>query len=224
MKKYILKDGKEVKFGDTIHAKTNFNGFHSVVIAVLDEYTVDMLKGLGIIKEIEVSDTPIADKVINDAFKEEAKIKQKELETAIKEHYFHILKEDNIPCEYDIKEHHLELVEEYVARKLGVNIYEAVKYLEDLENISPTSVLNIYLKRISLKLDKKYPHIPIRSLDKIYIISMYDGKVTSVCPKDIKNLKHFAWFRSIGDAIFARSCVIGLIEKMFGKDDQSEDK
>ena len=213
MKKYILKDGKEVKFGDTIHAKTNSNGFHSIVIAVLDEYTVDLLKGLGIIKEIEVSDTP----------EKKVKATANELETAIKEHYFHILKEDNIPCEYDIKEHHLELVEEYVARKLGVNIYEAVKYLEDLENISPASVLNIYLKRISLKLDKKYPHTPIRSLDKIYIISMYDGKVTSVCPKDIKNLKHFAWFRSLGDAIFARSCVIGLIERMFGKDDQSKD-
>lgn len=205
MKKYVLKDGKEVKFGDTIHAKTNFNGFRSVVIATINEYTVDMLKGLGIIKEIEVSDTSIADKAINDAFKEEAKTKQKELEIAI-------------------KEHHLELVAEYVARKLGVNIYDAVKYLEDLKNINPASALSIYLKRISLKLDKKYPHTPIRSLDKIYIISMYDGKVTSVCPKNIKSLKHFAWFRDIKDAEFARSCVIGLIEKMFGKDDQSKDK
>ena len=214
MKKYILKDGKEVKFGDTIKGKADFKDFHMSVIATFDESTVDTLKELGIVREIELSDTP----------EEKVKATANELETAIKEHYFHILKEDNIPCEYDIKEHHLELVEEYVARKLGVNIYEAIKYLEDLENISPASVLNIYLKRISLKLDKKYPHIPIRSLDKIYIISMYDGKVTSVCPKDIKNLKHFAWFRSLGDAIFARSCVIGLIEKMFGKDDQSKDK
>ena len=213
MKKYILKDGKEVKFGDTIKGKADFKDFYMSVIATFDESTVDTLKELGIVREIELSDTP----------EEKVKATANELETAIKEHYFHILKEDNIPCEYDIKEHHLELVEEYVARKLGVNIYEAVKYLEDLENISPASVLNIYLKRISLKLDKKYSHTPIRSLDKIYIISMYDGKVTSVCPKDIKNLKHFAWFRSLSDAIFARSCVIGLIEKMFGKDDQPKD-
>lgn len=203
MKKYILKDGKEVKFGDTIHAKTNYNGFHSVVIATLDEYTVDMLKGLGIIREIEVSDTPIADKVINDTFKEEAKTKQKELETVIKEHY-------------------LDLVEEYVARKLGVNVYDAVKYLNDLEEINPASALNIYLKRISLKLNKKYPHTPIRDLNEIYIISMYNGKITYVCPKYIKSLKHFAWFRSKEDAEFARQCVINLIEKMFGKDDQSK--
>lgn len=205
MKKYILKDGKEVKFGDTVYAKTNSNGFHYVVTATINEYTVDLLKGLDIIKEMEVSDTPIEDKVINDTFKEEANTKQKELELAIKEHY-------------------LELVKEYVARKLGVNVYDAVKYLNDLEEINPASALNIYLKRISLKLDKKYPHTPIRSLDKIYVISVYDGKVISICPKNIKSLKHFAWFRDIKDAEFARSCVIGLIEKMFGKDDQSKDK
>lgn len=219
MKKYILKDGKEVKFGDIIKGKADFKGYHMVVIATLDENTIDALSQLGIIREIEVSDTPIADKVINDAFKEEAKTKQKELETAIKEHYFHILKEDNISCEYDIKEHYLELVEEYVARKLGVNIYEAIKYLNDLEEVNPASALNIYLKRISLKLNKKYPHTPIRNLDKIYIISMYNGKVKPIDPKEVKSLKHFAWFRDIKDAEFARSCVIGLIERMFGKDD-----
>ena len=71
--------------------------------------------------------------------------------------------------------------------------------------------------------DKKYDKTPIRELPKIYIISTYNGKVSSVCPKDIKNLKHFAWFRSEKDAEFARKCVIGLITDMFGKDDQSKD-
>ena len=49
---------------------------------------------------------------------------------------------------------------------------------------------------------------------------MYNGKIDSICPKDIKNLNHFAWFRSAYDAEFARNCVIDLIETMFGKDDQ----
>ena len=93
----------------------------------------------------------------------------------------------------------------------------------DLENINPSAALNIYLKRISRRLIKKYDKTPIRNLPEIYIISMYDGKVTAICPKDIKNLSHFAWFRSKEDAEFARRCVINLIEKMFGKDDQSKD-
>lgn len=204
MKKFILKDGKEVKFGDMVIGKADVNGCHIRIVSPFDTETEVILKNLGIVREIELSDTPIADKVINDTFEKEAKIKQEQLETAI-------------------KEHHLEIVREYVARKLGVNVYEAVKYLNDLENINPASALNIYLKRISLKLNKKYPHTPIRSLEKIYIISIYDGKVESIDPKEVKSLKHFAWFRSKEDADFARNCVIELIERMFGKDDQSKD-
>lgn len=199
MKKYILKDGKEVKFGDTIYAKTNFNGFRSVVTATLDEYTVDMLKGLGIIKEIEVKD-PVSTETKNKINDFSKFISSK------------------------LKEDYIEDVIEYVANKLGVKYCEAVKYLTDLETISPVAVLNIYLKRIAYRLNKGYDKKPIRDLDKIYIISLYDGKVKAICPKDIKNLKHFAWFRSAYDAEFARNCVIELIERMFGKDDQSEDK
>lgn len=199
MKKYILKDGKEVKFGDTIYAKTNFNGFRSVVTATLDEYTVDMLKGLGIIKEIEVKD-PVSTETKNKINDFSKFISSK------------------------LKEDYIEDVIEYVANKLGVKCCEAVKYLTDLETISPVAVLNIYLKRIAYRLNKGYDKKPIRDLDKIYIISLYDGKVKAICPKDIKNLKHFAWFRSAYDAEFARNCVIELIERMFGKDDQSEDK
>lgn len=118
---------------------------------------------------------------------------------------------------------YLNNIYEWLANKLNISVQGAKNYLMDLENINPTAVLNIYLKRISNKLNKTYDRTPIRELPKIYIISIYDGKVTAICPKDIKNLKHFAWFRSKEDAEFARRCVINLIEKMFGKDDQSKD-
>ena len=118
---------------------------------------------------------------------------------------------------------HLRMVYEYIANKLDISIQGAKNYLMDLEDISPTAVLNIYLKRISNKLIKKYDKTPIRELPEIYIISIYNGKVEAICPKNIKNLKYFAWFRSKEDAEFARRCVINLIEKMFGKDDQSKD-
>ena len=98
-----------------------------------------------------------------------------------------------------------------------------IDYMANMYKVCPIAVLNIYLKRISHKLNKKYDKTPIRNLSKIYIISTYNGKVSSVCPKDIKSLKHFAWFRSEKDAEFARKCVIGLITDMFGKDDQSKD-
>lgn len=118
---------------------------------------------------------------------------------------------------------YLDYVLDYVANRIGASRVEAVKYLYSLEKINPLAVLTVYLKRISYRLNKKYNNTPIRELPKIYIISVYDGKVKAICPKDIKNLKNFAWFRSKEDAEFARQCVINLIEKMFGKDDQSKD-
>ena len=183
MKKYILKSGKEVKFGDIIYAR-NITGYPSIMLVTLDEDSVDTLKELGIVIEKDVKDEKFDINFIN--------------------------------C-------YLNGVYEWIANKLGISIQGAKNYLMDLEDIVPSAVLNIYLKRISNILIRKYDKTPIRELSKIYIISIYDGKVKAICPKDIKNLSHFAWFRSKEDAEFARRCVINLIEKMFGKDDQSKD-
>lgn len=118
---------------------------------------------------------------------------------------------------------YLNNVYEWLANKLDISIQGAKNYLMDLEDINPSAALNIYLKRISRRLNKEHDKTPIRELPEIYIISIYNGKVEAICPKNIKNLSHFAWFRSKEDAEFARRCVINLIEKMFGKDDQSKD-
>ena len=183
MKKYFLKDGKEVKFGDFVLGTHKFGNTVTKILTTFDEDSIDILKDLGIVIEKEVKDKG-----------------------------------------YDIAMTNIYLndVYEYIANKLDISIQGAKNYLMDLEDISPTAVLNIYLKRISNKLIKKYDKTPIRELPEIYIISIYNGKVEAICPKDIKNLKHFAWFRSKEDAEFARQCVINLIEKMFGKDDQSK--
>ena len=156
--------------------------------------------------------TPLDEDSI-DVLKDLGIIIEKEVKKDVKDEKFDIA---FIDC-------HLRMVYEYIANKLDISIQGAKNYLMDLEDISPTAALNIYLKRISNKLIKKYDKTPIRELPEIYIISIYNGKVEAICPKDIKNLKYFAWFRSKEDAEFARRCVINLIEKMFGKDDQSKD-
>ena len=183
MKKYFLKDGKEVKFGDFVLGTHKFGNTVTKILTTFDEDSIDILKDLGIVIEKEVKDKG-----------------------------------------YDIAMTNIYLndVYEYIANKLDISIQGAKNYLMDLEDINPTAVLNIYLKRISNTLIKKYDKTPIRELSEIYIISIYNGKVEAICPKDIKNLKHFAWFRNEKDAEFARQCVINLVEKMFGKDDQSK--
>lgn len=215
MKKYILKSGKEVKFGDIIYAR-NVTGYPSIMLVTLDEDSVDTLKELGIIREIKLKDSDIATGKDIPTNTEDTKpstgYKGTNCETDIDE----FLKRINS----ELKRDYIKDIVEYVANKLGVTFIEAIKYLDDLKIISPAALLNVSLKRIAYRLNKGYDKKPIRDLDKIYIISMYNGKIDSICPKYIKNLNHFAWFRSAYDAEFARNCVIDLIETMFGKDDQ----
>ena len=194
MKKYFLKgNGKEVKFGDIIYAR-NVTGYPSVMLVTLDEDSVDTLKELDVIIEKDIKDE-----------------KDKEDE------------KDKVAINNELVESYIKDVHNYIGNKLSLTIEEVIDYMSGIFKICPIAVLNIYLKRISYKLNKKYDKTPIRNLSKIYIISTYNGEVSSVCPKDIKSLKHFAWFRSKEDAEFARKCVIGLITAMFGKDDQSKD-
>ena len=191
MKKYFLKDGKEVKFGDFILGTHKVGDIVTKILTTFNESSIHILKELGIVIEKDEKD------------KENEK--------------------DKVTINNELIESYIKDVHNYIANKLSLTVEEVIDYMASLYKICPIAVLNIYLKRISYKLNKKYDKTPIRNLSKIYIISTYNGKVNSVCPKDIKNLKHFAWFRSKEDAEFARKCVIGLITDMFGKDDQSKD-
>ena len=191
MKKYFLKNGKEVKFGDFILGTHKVGDIVTKILTTFNESSIHILKELGIVIEKDEKD------------KENEK--------------------DKVAINNELVESYIKDVHNYIGNKLSLTIEEVIDYMASLYKICPIAVLNIYLKRISYKLNKKYDKTPIRNLSKIYIISTYNGKVSSVCPKDIKNLKHFAWFRSKEDAEFARKCVIGLITDMFGKDDQSKD-
>ena len=191
MKKYFLKDGKEVKFGDFILGTHKVGDTVTKILTTFNESSIHILKELGIVIE-----------------KDEKGRKGEK---------------DKVAINNELIESYIRDVHNYIGNKLSLTIEEVIDYMSGIFKICPTVVLNIYLKRISYKLNKKYDKTPIRNLSKIYIISTYNGKVSSVCPKDIKNLKHFAWFRSKEDAEFARKCVIGLITDMFGKDDQSKD-
>ena len=190
MKKYFLKNGKEVKFGDFILGTHKVGDTVTKILTTFNESSIHILKELGIVIEKDEKD------------KEDEK--------------------DKVAINNELVESYIKDVHNYIGNKLSLTIEEVIDYMASLYKICPIAVLNIYLKRISYKLNKKYDKTPIRNLSKIYIISTYNGKVSSVCPKDIKNLKHFAWFRSKEDAEFARKCVIGLITDMFGKDDQSK--
>ena len=54
MKKYFLKNGKEVKFGDFILGTHKLGNIVTKVLTTFDEDSIDVLKGLGIVIEKEV--------------------------------------------------------------------------------------------------------------------------------------------------------------------------
>ena len=195
MKKYFLNNGEEVKFGDIINATKDEGRKKTIVTCLFDVDSIDFLKELGILieKDIEKEDTKKQD--------------------SLKEESANIVPYIN----------YINYVFDYVAAKLGISRVDAMIYLDDLKKINPLAALAVYLKRIAYKLNKKYDKTPIRSLSEIFVISIYSGKVIEINPKSVENLSNFAWFRTREDAEFARKCVINLIEKMFGKDDQSKD-
>lgn len=195
MKKYFLNNGEEIKFGDIVNAVKNEGWKKTAITCTFDKDSIDFLKELGILIEKDTKE---------ECIKEEGTKKQENPDR-------------------DLVIPYLDSVLDYISNKLGISRSEAITYLDSLEKINPSAALTVYLKRISNKLNKKYDKTPIRNLPEIYSISTYDGKVFELCPKYIKNLNYFAWFRSKKDAEFARKCVISLIERMFGKDDQSKD-
>ena len=195
MKKYFLNNGEEIKFGDIVNAVKNEGWKKTTITCTFDKDSIEFLKELGILIEKDIE-------------KEDAK-----KQDSLKEESANIVPYTT----------YINYVFDYVTAKLGISRVDAMIYLDDLKTINPVAALNVYLKGIAYKLNKKCDKTPIRSLSEIYIVSAYSGKVVAVNPKSVKNLSNFAWFRTREDAEFARKCVIGLIERMFGKDDQSED-
>ena len=127
---------------------------------------------------------------------------------------------------YGSVEYYYNKILNYVANKIDGTVSDALIYLACLEEINPIAALNIYLKEISYELNSKYVTSSIASsiknLKDVYIISAYTGHVIALINTNRKALKYLAWFKNKEEAEFARQCVIGLIERIFGKDDQSK--
>ena len=127
---------------------------------------------------------------------------------------------------YGSVEYYYNKILNYIANKIDGTVSDALIYLACLEEINPIAALNIYLKEISYELNSKYVTSSIASsiknLKDVYIISAYTGHVIALINTNRKALKYLAWFKNKEDAEFARQCVIGLIERIFGKDDQSK--
>ena len=225
MKRYYLSNGEEVKFGDTISATKNDGYKRTSITSTVDGYSIDLLKELGIIIEKDVKDSNTDTKSSN--------AKENNIKYNIKNNINNNIKNskeekanNKTINKYGSAEYYYNKILNYVANNIDGTVSDALIYLACLEEINPIAALNIYLKEISYELNSKYVTSSIASsiknLKDVYIISAYTGHVVSLINTNRKALKYLAWFKNKEDAEFARNCVISLIERIFGKDDQSK--
>lgn len=226
MKKYILKDGKKVKFGDVLKNTVDFGfGEYSTMI-LFNETSLPWLKELGIIREIDYKEKsinqskkdyknkfklkPAGDKQFDESLK---KAKEK-LDKLVDEK----LRKDAEGIEQSIIDWHLCTALESIAKDLKVSKVDAIKYIDDLIGLNPFSAFFLLLKRIASQLDRKYNE-PIENLRYVHYVSEIDGKVYPAYT-GLANLKSFAAFRNEKDAEFAIKCLHSLYKIVFNDSKQ----
>lgn len=108
----------------------------------------------------------------------------------------------------------LEYYIQKIAEKLGWKVEKTYSYLNNVDTILPAAAFSMVLREIAIELDKKYKD-HIEKNPEIYVISMFDGKITKVNKAHIKNYRNFAAFRSISDAKIACRITKDILKEMF---------
>lgn len=183
MKKFYLKNGKEVQVGDTITKviKTKHPLLGEVTMVenvVVTEAALPKLIEKGIITTSLGSDFDV-DKV-------------KPAESHMNLHYY----------------------VEKLAKKLNWKVEKVYNYLNTIDSVYPAAAFSMILREVAIELDKKYED-HIEKSPEIYVISMFDGKITKANKAHIKNYRNFAAFRSVEDAKTACSIVREILKELF---------
>lgn len=108
----------------------------------------------------------------------------------------------------------LEYYIQKIAERLGWKIEKVYSYLNSVDAILPVAAFSMILREVAIELDKKYKD-HIEKSPEIYVISMYNGRITKVNKAHIKNYRNFAAFRSVNDAKIACSIVRDILKGMF---------
>lgn len=188
MKKFYLKNGKEVQIGDTIMKviKPNSSTCKGIIVetTVVTEHSLPELIKKGIITPSLGSNLELG-------------------------------------SDLDIDNKTLHYYIEKLAKRLNWKVEKMYNYLGTIASIYPAAPFSMILKEIAIELDNKYRD-HISNSPEIYVISMFDGRITKANKAHIKSYKNFAAFRSIEDAKIACSIVKPLLKDLFGNGKQED--
>lgn len=101
-----------------------------------------------------------------------------------------------------------------IANRLGWKIDKTYNYLNNVDIINPAAAFSMILREIAIELDKKYED-HIENSPEIYVISMFDGRITKANKAHIKNYRNFAAFRSVEDAKIACNIMKDILKELF---------
>lgn len=185
MKKFILKNGKEVKMGDKLIkygvVDAPFGKEVTVHEITMNEKTLPELIKAGVLTQVDCAHG--ADCPCRHRAKGEAPMDMN----------FYI---------------------EKIAARLNWKSEKIYNYLNTVDSILPVAAFSMVLREIAIELDKKYED-HIENSPEIYVISMLDGRITRANKAHIKNYRNFAAFRTIEDAKIACRIVKPFLKEMF---------
>lgn len=101
-----------------------------------------------------------------------------------------------------------------IAKKQGWKFEKTEGWIKSIWNFYPASAFNILAREVAIYMDEKYED-HIEESDKIFVISLLDGRIQEICKAHIKNYKNFAAFRSKEDAKIACSILRTFLKYMF---------
>ena len=184
MKKFILKNGKEVKMGDKLLKHGVVDSLLGKVTimqeVIVDEKTLPELIKAGVLTQVDC--THGAD----------------------------------CPCKHCTKGEvpmDMNFYIEKIAARLGWKPEKVYNYLNSVDAILPAAAFSMVLREIAIELDKKYED-HIEKSPEIYVISMFDGRITKANKAHIKNYSNFAAFRTIEDAKIASTLANEILTQM----------
>ena len=185
MKKFILKNGEEVKMGDKLIRQgvvnTLFGKEFIIQEVIVNEKTLPELLKVGVL-------TPAG--------------------------YAHGTSCTCRHCAKSEVPMDLNFYIEKIAARLGWKPEKVYNYLNSVGSILPAAAFSMVLREIAVELDKKYED-HVENSPEIYVISMLDGRITKANKAYIKNYRNFAAFRTIEDAKIACRIVKPILKEMF---------
>lgn len=108
----------------------------------------------------------------------------------------------------------IEFYIEKIAKKKGWKLEKLYNFLNGIDELSEAAAYSIVLREIAIEIDKKYKD-HIQDSPKIYVISLFDGRITEANKAHIKSYRNFAAFRTIEDAKIACKIVSPLLKELF---------